>query len=209
MIRSRLLHRTLTIGVGLAVVVALVKALPVRGASQPHSTFESAATTASTSPQASSAGATTTTAAPDSTVVDPSEPPTTALGGATTATLAPRPTDVRLDPAQLAARFVAEWLTYPSGPEAPSALAARISELVTNRYRGTIEGLSAAGRESRPGSVAVMGATSALDDGIYRVTAWQAQYGSSNELVGPLSWDVMLVSDSSGGWLVDGLRRAG
>jgi hypothetical protein len=73
-----------------------------------------------------------------------------------------------------------------------------------------IEGLSTAGMENRPGSVAELGATTALDeDGVYRVTAWQQLYGSSNELVGPYSWDVTVVPDPAGGWLVDGLRRVG
>lgn len=209
MIRSRHLFRMLTVGLVLAVVVALVKALPLRGVSQPQSSFQSATTTASSPIQSSTSVLGTTVASTASTIVDPSEPPTTALGDATTATLPPRPSNIRLDPARLAARFVAEWLSYPPGAEASSALAARLSELVTDRYRTIIEGLSVAGIENRPGSLAVMGATTSVDDGVYRVTAWQAQYGSSNELVGPSSWDVTLVSDPAAGWLVDGLRRAG
>jgi hypothetical protein len=111
---------------------------------------------------------------------------------------------------RLASRFVAEWLTYPPGPDAPSALAARLDELVTDRYRHVIEGLSSAGMADRSGSVAELGATTPLDErGVYRVTAWQALYGTSNDFVGPYSWDVTVVSDPAGGWLVDGLRRAG
>jgi hypothetical protein len=124
--------------------------------------------------------------------------------------LPPRQADLRLDPMRLASRFVAEWLTYPPGAEAPSALAARLDELVTDRYRQVIEGLSAAGMMDRPGSVAKLGATTPLDErGVYRVTGWQALYGSSNDVVGPYSWDVTVVQDPADGWLVDGLRRAG
>jgi hypothetical protein len=139
-------------------------------------------------------------------LVDPAEP---AASAATTA-LPPRPADVRLDPARLASRFVVEWLTYPPGPEAPASLALRLGELVTARYRAVIEGLSAAGMADRPGSIAELGATTALDaPGVYRVTAWQALYGTSSELVGPQSWDVAVLRDLDGAWRVDGLRRAG
>jgi hypothetical protein len=141
------------------------------------------------------------------TLVDPTEPPAVPLA---VTVLAPRPSDVRSHPARLAARFVAEWLTYPPGPEAPSALAQRLDELVTERYRRVIAGLSAAGMENRPGSMAELGATNALDeDGVYRVTAWQRLYGSSTELVGPYAWDVTVVPDPAGGWHVDGLGRSG
>jgi hypothetical protein len=111
---------------------------------------------------------------------------------------------------RLASRFVVEWLTYPPGPEAPSALAERLDELVTDRYRQVIGGMSAAGMTDRPGSVAELGATTALNErGIYRVTAWQALYGPTTHFIGPYSWDVTLVPDPAGGWLVDGLMRAG
>jgi hypothetical protein len=123
---------------------------------------------------------------------------------------------VRLDPAALAARFVAEWLTYPPGPEPAATLAARVGELVTSDYREVVQGLSTAGTQTRPGSLAVLGATSQLEGDpsgtggavIFRVTAWQALYGSSEELAGPYAWDVHVVGDGTGGWLVDGLRRA-
>jgi hypothetical protein len=152
-----------------------------------------------------------------STAVDPSEPsPTTPTSG-TPVTLPARPGAVRQDPAALAARFVAEWLTYPPGPEPAATLAARVGELVTSDYREVVHGLSTAGTQTRPGSLAVLGATSQLEGDplgsggvvIFRVTAWQALYGSSEELAGPYSWDVHVVDDGTGGWLVDGLRRAG
>src|SRR5687768_754263 len=83
-------------------------------------------------------------------LLDPAEP---AASTAMTA-LPPRPADVRRDPARLASRFVAEWLTYAPGTEVSASLAARLSELVTAGYRSVIEGLSTAGMTDRPGSVA-------------------------------------------------------
>jgi hypothetical protein len=142
---------------------------------------------------------------------DPTEP-----AGLDVAPLRPRPPHVRLDPAGLAERFVAEWLTYPPGPEPAPALAARLADLVTPAHRLRIEQLSTAGTEQRPGSAAVLGATTPLDapaDGaatvVFRVTAWQSHDGSEVGTTAPEFWDVTLVNDPAGGWLVDGLRRVG
>jgi hypothetical protein len=108
---------------------------------------------------------------------------------------------------------VAEWLTHPPGREPAPALAARVADLTTEKYRDVIVGLSTAGTDDRPGALAVMGATTAVRPErpatlVFRVTAWQALYGASSELIGPDSWDVTLVADPDGGWRVDGLRRA-
>lgn len=132
----------------------------------------------------------------------------------TSVTLPARPPNLGLDAEALAARFVAEWLTYPPGPEPAPALADRVGDLATPAYRAVIEGLSTAGTEERPGSVASMGAVTPLDPSdaavvVYRVTAWQARYGPADDVTGPDSWDVTLVPDPAGGWRVDGLRRAG
>ncbi|MGH9246696.1 MAG: hypothetical protein ACRD29_20775 [Acidimicrobiales bacterium] len=222
---------------GIAIGVVGLVALQAPG-SDPDSSDSAAANRAaagataapprSTGPPASSAadvGASSSSSSPPpparDPTVDPAEPTPPTIGDATTATLPPRARDVRLDPDALAARFVAEWLTYPPGGEPAATLAARLSELITWRYRTVVAGLSTAGTEDRPGSQAVMGATTriaedaddAADDAtsgvVYRVTAWQAPYQPSGPPVGPDSWDVTLVRDPAGGWLVDGLRRVG
>jgi hypothetical protein len=149
-----------------------------------------------------------------STTVDPGEPVVDPATEVSSAALAPRPPDLRLEPDALATRFVAEWLTYPPGFEPASALAARLSELTTDRYRDHIVGLSTADTADRPGSAAVLGETSPISvepaaSAVYRVTVWQALYGPSSDVVGPDSWDVTLVRDPTGSWLVDGLRRVG
>jgi hypothetical protein len=207
-VTARFVRRALVAALGLAVVVAVVQALALRPSS-PRSTSQAATTTARTSRSLSAttiASVPSTEPSTSSLLLDASEPPTNTAPTA----LPPRPTDVRLDPARLASRFVAEWLTYPPGLEASSSLALRLSELITARYRTVIEGLSTAGVADRPGSVAELGATTALDEpGVYRVTTWQALYGTSSELVGPYSWDVTVVRDLDGDWRVDGLRRAG
>ena len=79
---------------------------------------------------------------------------------------------------------------------------------MTTRFRAVVEDLSTAGMEDRPGSAAVVGTTTALPLGVFRVSAWQALEGGDS-LAGPYSWDVTVVPDPRGGWLVDGLRRVG
>ncbi|MGH9120082.1 MAG: hypothetical protein ACRD0A_20105 [Acidimicrobiales bacterium] len=188
----------------LAAVVGLARVM-FRRAEAPLSVSAAASTPPSAAPSPPSIGPTVLPVLP--TAADPSEPSPAEAGDPPP--LPPRPSGLRSDPAGLATRFVAEWLTYPPGVEPPPALASRLGDLMSLAFRTSVERLSAAGMDDRPGSVAVMGATTPLEPAVFRVTVWQASDGPSRPLAGPYSWDVTVVADPRGGWLVDGLRRAG